>query len=70
MGSICSSPDENTVDNRLPTEAPLVLWGDIASSETRVAMTLLNLAKVRYEFQQVQTPLEADKEDEFSSAQL
>ena len=49
MGSICSSPDENQID-RTPQEIPLVLWGDITNSETRVTMTLLSLAKVRYEF--------------------
>ena len=57
MGSICSSPDENQID-RSPQEIPLVLWGDVTNSETRVTMTLLSLAKVRYEFQQVSTPVE------------
>lgn len=49
MGSICSSPDENQVD-RSVFEAPLVVWGDIVTSEARVAMTLLTLARVRFEF--------------------
>ena len=49
MGSICSSPDENHVD-RSVFQAPLMLWGDIVCSEARVAMTLLTLAKVRFEF--------------------
>ena len=44
--------------DRSPQEVPLVLWGDITCSETRVLMTLLSLAKVRYEFQQVSTPVE------------
>ena len=45
-------------------DKPLVLWGDITNSETRVIMTLLTLAKVRYEFQQVSTPVEAAQIDE------
>ena len=45
-------------------DKPLVLWGDITNSETRVLMTLLTLAKVRYEFQQVSTPVEAAHIDE------
>ena len=49
MGSICSSPDENQVD-RSPVELPLIVWGDIFNSETRVVMTLLQLAKTRFEF--------------------
>ena len=66
MGSICSSPDENHVD-RTPQEKPLVLWGDIVNSETRVIMTLLSLAKVRYEFQQVNTPQETSAQEGGSS---
>ena len=62
MGSICSSPDENQVERAI-FEAPLVIWGDIVSSETRVAMTLLTLAKVRFEFQQVDTPVAQPGDD-------
>ena len=64
MGSICSSPDENQLEGRAPEDKPLVLWGDITNSETRVVMTLLTLAKVRYEFQQVSTPVESAHVDE------
>ena len=53
MGSICATPDENQLEGRAPEDKPLVLWGDITNSESRVIMTLLTLAKVRYEFQQV-----------------
>ena len=49
MGSLCSTPDENLID-RMPRELPLVVWGDIVNSETRIIMTLLTLAKVKYEF--------------------
>ena len=55
MGSLCSSPDENQVD-RTPVEAPLVLWGDVVNSESRIVMSLLAMAKIRYQFQQVSTP--------------
>ena len=58
MGSLCSSPDENQVD-RTPVEAPLVLWGDVVNSESRVVMTLLALAKIRYQFQHVSVPVDA-----------
>jgi hypothetical protein len=44
MGSLCSSQDENQVD-RTPVEAPLVVWGDVVNSESRVVMTLLALAR-------------------------
>ena len=67
MGSICSSPDENQID-RSPSEAPLILWGDIANSETRVIMTLLSIAKVRYEFQQVNTPEADPTEDDLGKS--
>ena len=33
------------------------MLGGLESSEARVAMTLLSIAKVRYEFQQVSTPV-------------
>ena len=62
MGSLCSSPDENQVD-RTPVEAPLVLWGDVVNSESRIVMTLLALAKIRYQFQQVSTPIEGVDKD-------
>ena len=68
MGSLCSSPDENQVD-RTVQEAPIVLWGDIVSSESRVIMTLLSLAKVRYEFQHVSTPVEDEPEHELGVSQ-
>lgn len=63
MGSICSSPDENQVD-RSPVEAPLIVWGDVVSSEPRVIMTLLTLSKTRFEFQQVNTPADLSNEEE------
>ena len=72
MGSICSSQDEAQLDSRSPQDTPLILWGDITNSESRVMMTLLSLAKVRYEMQQVNTPVNTSSEDELgqeSSAQ-
>ena len=58
MGSICSAPDENIQTGEMPAlpEVPLILWGDVVCSEARVSMTLLALAKVRFEFQHVDTP--------------
>ena len=61
MGSICSAPDEDSQiggseKTTSQNEAPLVLWGDVVCSEARVAMTLLALAKVRFDFQHVDTP--------------
>lgn len=52
MGSICSAPDENIQTGEMPAlpEVPLILWGDVVCSEARVSMTLLALAKVRFEF--------------------
>lgn len=50
MGSICASEDENQIA-RSQAEAPLVVWGDVVNGEPRVIMTLLTLAKTRYEFQ-------------------
>ena len=70
MGSICATPDENQLEGRAPEDKPLVLWSDITNSETRVIMTLLTLAKVRYEFQQVATPVEAAHVDEGGVSQL
>ena len=50
MGSsCCTSEDYNHIDRTSPQEARLIVWGDIVNSETRVVMTLLNLAKVRFE---------------------
>ena len=60
MGSICSSPDENQVDRSIPV-APIVLWGDITTSEARVAMTLLSIAKVRYEFPRLRKATKVEK---------
>ena len=56
MGSICSSPEDGQIEEH-PGSSPLVLWGDVQQSETRVVMTLLYLAKIKYEFQQVTIPV-------------
>ena len=46
-----------------------MLWGDIMNSESRVVMTLLSLAKVRFEFQHVLTPEESGPEGELGVSQ-
>ena len=58
MGTLCSSNDEATQVSTQQVEAPIVVWGDIANSESRVIMTLLALTRTRYEFQQVATPVD------------
>ena len=58
MGSLCtcsSEEDANQVD-RSTQEPKLIVWGDLVNSETRIVMTLLSMARVRYEMQQVTTP--------------
>ena len=69
MGSLCSSTDDDSMMSRAPVEAPLVVWGDIVSSESRVTMTLLAMTQTRYEFQQIATPIDGtDLDDPYSSA--
>ena len=63
MGSLCSNDEENQSVERLPKELPIVIWGDIVNSETRTVMSLLTLAKVRFEFQHVSTPVEVIHEE-------
>ena len=64
MGSLCSNDEENqSVVESLPKELPIVIWGDIVNSETRTVMSLLTLAKVRFEFQHVSTPVEVIHEE-------
>lgn len=55
MGSLCATEDTTQI-SRMPQESRLIVWGDIVNSETRVVMTLLSLARIRYELQQVGTP--------------
>ena len=47
----------------MPKELPLILWGDIVNSETRTVMSLLTLAKARFEFQHIPTPVEVIQDE-------
>ena len=57
--SLCSNDEENQRVERLPKELPVIIWGDIVNSETRIVMSLLTMAKVRFDFQHISTPVDA-----------
>ena len=58
MGICCASDSEiGKVDNRAG-DMRLTVWGDIVNAQVRTTLTMLSQARIPYQFQQVNSPIE------------